>query len=245
VGFASQRDNNQLARSASNPRGTIQDRVLATLRNALMSGHFLPGQVVSLRKLANSLGTSPMPVRESLSRLVAAYALEELPNRSVRVPLLTYRGLVELFDVRCLIEGMAARAACAKVDDALIVSLEAINAEIISAHAEHDMTRVLGANQKFHFMIYQAANSDILMPLIESLWLRCGPTMYFSLNSPRNLWDASTHMTIIDAFRRRDGEAAAAAMVVDIRVTGDYLLKQAAAAPTGPFAPLELIDAAG
>ena len=70
--------------------------------------------------------------------------------------------------------------------------------------------------------------------------------MYFSLNSPRNLWDASTHATIIDAFRRRDGEAAAAAMVADIQITGEYLLEQAAAAPTsGPFAPLELIGAAG
>ncbi len=232
--------------STLNPRGKVQDRVLATLRHGLMTGHFLPGQTVSLRKLATSLGTSPMPVRESLSRLVAANALEELPNRSMRVPLLTYQGLVELFDVRCLIEGMAARTACDKIDDAMIASLEAINAEIVAAHAQHDMTRVLGANQKFHFIIYQAANSDILMPLIESLWLRCGPTMYFSLVSPRNLWDASSHVTIIDAFKRGDGEAAAAAMVTDIRVTGDYLLEQAAAAPTsGPFAPLELLGAAG
>jgi DNA-binding GntR family transcriptional regulator len=36
-------------------------------------------------------------------------------------------GLVELFDVRCLIEGMAARPACDKIDDALIASLETIN----------------------------------------------------------------------------------------------------------------------
>ena len=48
------------------------------------------------------------------------------------------------------------------------------------------------------------------------------------------------------SFRRRDGEAAAAAMVADIQITGEYLLEQANAPPTsGPFAPLELIGAAG
>lgn len=232
------------ARVTPAPRNTVQDRVLATLRNGLMSGHFLPGQTVSLRKLASTLGTSAMPIRESLSRLVAANALEELPNRSVRVPRLSVQGLVELFDVRCLVEGMAARNACARVDAQLITALETINGEILSAHAQHDMTRVLEANQKFHFTIYQTANSEILMPLIESLWLRCGPTMYFSLVSPRNLWDASIHMQIIDAYKRSDAEAASAAMIRDIRVTGDYLIEQAQAAPTsGPFAPLELLGA--
>lgn len=233
------------APAATFPRNTVQDRVLATLRHGLMSGHFLPGQTVSLRKLAGTLGTSAMPIRESLSRLVAANALEELPNRSVRVPRLSQQGLVELFDVRCLIEGMAARNACVRIDDQLIASLEAINGEITSAHAQHDMTRVLEANQKFHFTIYQMANSEILMPLIESLWLRCGPTMYFSLVSPQNLWDASIHMQIIEAYKRGDAETASAAMVKDIRVTGDYLIEQAAAAPTGgPFSPLELFASA-
>jgi DNA-binding GntR family transcriptional regulator len=220
-------------------RGAVQDWVLASLQRGLMSGLFLPGQVLSLRKLAASLGTSPMPVRESLSRLVAANELEELPNRTVRVPRLSATGLVELFEVRVLIEGMAARVACEKATDGLVVRLAAINDTLLAAHRRQDIAQVLIANREFHFAIYEAANSDILMPLIESLWLRCGPTMYFSLNSPKNLWDTSHHLALLKALKRRDGEKAQQAMTADIRKTGDYLVKEASSEPaSGPFASL-------
>jgi DNA-binding GntR family transcriptional regulator len=223
-------------------RGSVQDRVLASLRYGLMSGLFVPGQVVSLRKLAESLGTSPMPVRESLSRLVAANALEELPNRSVRVPRLSAKGLVELFEVRTLIEGMAARIACEQVTESLIDELAAINGALIAAHRKRDMAAVLVQNQKFHFRVYKAANSDILMPLIESLWLRCGPTMFHSFVAPKDLWDTSQHLALLDAFRRRDRQAAQKAMVADIRKSGDYLVSEAASKPlSGPMAQLSNI----
>lgn len=224
---------------APSGRGSVQDRVLASLHYGLMSGLFVPGQVVSLRKLAESLGTSPMPVRESLSRLVAANALEELPNRSVRVPRLSAKGLVELFEVRTLIEGMAARIACEHVTDSLIGDLSAINDALIGAHAKRDMAAVLVHNRKFHFQVYQSANSDILMPLIESLWLRCGPTMFHSFVGPKDLWDTSQHMALLEAFRLRDRQAAQEAMIADIRKSGDYLTSEAARQPvSGPMAQL-------
>lgn len=222
-------------------RGKVQDRVLASLQYGLMSGLFVPGQVVSLRKLAASLGTSPMPVRESLSRLVAANALEELPNRSVRVPRMTATALVELFEVRTMVEGMAARIASGKMTRALLAELAKINTTGRTAHERGDMAEVLRANQKFHFLIYRQAQSDILMPLIESLWLRCGPTMYFSLNSP-GLWDTSSHVEILDALTKENPREVEKAMIRDIRKTGDFLIAQAKQhATSGLFADLSSI----
>ena len=62
-------------KSAVKPqRGHVHEHVLRYMCRGLMVGAFLPGQVMSLRKLAAGLGTSPMPVREVLSRLVAAKA---------------------------------------------------------------------------------------------------------------------------------------------------------------------------
>ena len=225
---------------ASKGRGAVQNQVFASLRQGLMSGLFLPGQVLSLRKLAGDLGTSPMPVRETLSRLISARALEEMPNRSVRVPRLTERGLVELFELRTLVEGMAARVACERVDDALIGRLAKINQALIAAHAAQKMDKVLEENQKFHFEIYETANSDILIPVIESLWLRCGPTMFHSFNSPRSLWDTSHHLELLEALQNRDRKRAQKAMVADIMKSGDYLIAEAARPQlTGPLARLE------
>ena len=81
-------------------RGHVHEHVLHYMRRGLMVGAFLPGQVMSLRKLAAGLGTSPMPVREVLSRLVAANALEETKGGSVRVPRLSPEKLRDLFSVR-------------------------------------------------------------------------------------------------------------------------------------------------
>lgn len=210
-------------------RGEIQDQVLERLRHGLMVGAFLPGQVMSLRKLAAHLGTSPMPVREALSHLVAANVLEALPSRSVRVPRLTESRLKDLTEVRVAIEGMAARAAAPKATPELIAELDAINSRLLRAIAKRDLVGCLASNQAFHFTLYRAAESEVLMPLIEALWLQCGPTMYLSLLAPDMPWDASAHAEVLDALRRADTAAAHRALIRDIRTTAKHLLKIKAA----------------
>jgi DNA-binding GntR family transcriptional regulator len=208
-------------------RGAIQDGVLAKLRRGLMVGAFIPGQVISIRRLAALVGTSPMPVRDALSQLLAATALEELPNRSVRVPVLSSSRLQELFAVREAIECMAARRACDHVTPALIKSLKQINKELVAAIHARSFYETLDANQRFHFTLYRAAQSEVLMPLIESLWLQCGPTLYFSLGSPNTPWTASEHKKIIAGLTKRDGGQVTAAVARDIRSTAAHLLKEA------------------
>src|SRR5690606_26080621 len=63
--------------------------VYRELRNAIMSGAIMPGTTVTIRALAKALGTSQMPAREALRRLVAEHALEMLPNRTVKLPVVT------------------------------------------------------------------------------------------------------------------------------------------------------------
>ncbi|CAN7598139.1 GntR family transcriptional regulator [Aminobacter aminovorans] len=226
------------AEQPKSARGNVQDKVLSQLRYGLMSGLFVPGQVFSLRKLAAVFGTSAMPVRESLSRLIAANALEELPNRSVRVPRLGARALEELFELRARVEGLAARIATDRIGAAGLQSLRDINQTLKDAHVRGAMGDVLKANRNFHFTLYGLTESSILLPMIEGLWLRSGPTMYFSLNSP-GLWDTSTHLEIIYALEKKDPDAAEAAMRRDIMKSGQELIDQAkSGVRTGPIAEL-------
>jgi DNA-binding GntR family transcriptional regulator len=206
-------------------RGGVQDAVLAQLQKGLMVGALVPGQVISLRKLAQGLGTSSMPVRQALIQLVAANVLEELPNRSVRVPRLTPGRLSELFRVREVIEGMAAKAACRKADPQLVNALDRLNRQLIKSIERHDIPGCLATNQKFHFTLYEAAESEVLMPLIAALWLQCGPTMYFSLLGPKIPWDASAHRDILTGLRRREPGLVQRALTRDIRTTAHHLLK--------------------
>jgi DNA-binding GntR family transcriptional regulator len=167
-----------------------------------------------------------MPVRDALSQLLAANALEELPNRSVRVPVLSSSRLQELFAVREAIECMAARRACDNATPALVQSLKQINRELVAAIQARAFHETLDANQRFHFTLYRAAQSEVLMPLIESLWLQCGPTLYFSLRSPNTPWTAVEHNKIIAGLNKRDHQLVSDAVTRDIRSTAAHLLKE-------------------
>ena len=94
-------------RGALSPVGreTLHDRVYAELRRSLIHGMFDAGEMLRIQDVAERLQTSTMPVREALGRLVSEQALEALPSRSVRVPVITRDRLNDLARARCLIEG--------------------------------------------------------------------------------------------------------------------------------------------
>jgi DNA-binding GntR family transcriptional regulator len=205
-------------------RGHIHEHVLQYMCRGLMIGAFLPGQVLSLRKLAAGLGTSPMPVREVLSRLVAAKALEETSSGSVRVPRLSPEKLSDLFSVREMLEGEAAERAATRATPALVSQLTSINKSLLQAIAKREILNCLSYNQSFHLTLYRSCESDILLPLIEALWLQFGPTMYMSLLIPSMPWSASAHESILECLRTKDGSAVRQGIIEDIRGTCSALL---------------------
>jgi len=227
---------------AARPRKGLQDRVYAQLKRGLMIGAFVPGQTITLRKLAETLGTSPMPVREAIAQLVTINALEILPNGSVAVPRLTKERFAELSQVRQMLEGMAAAEATLYSTPQLISRLEEINKELLKAIKGRNILGCLSKNQEFHFALYTAYPSEVLLPLIETLWLQAGPMMYFSLAAPDTNWDASLHILIIAALAEKDASAVKKLIEKDISTTAKHLLKCSAfRGDSGPIAELRLM----
>ena len=201
---------------------TVQERVYQSLRLALLKGQFLPGEQVSIRNLAQALGTSAMPVREAVRRLVSEKAFEQSTDRLLRVAPYVAAEHEEYIRIRMQLEGYAAdRATVAKTPqmiDALAVHNEAMRRALGSA----DFEAALAANQAFHFEIYRAAGSPQLVDIIASLWLRTGPILAASRNSAglfERLFDigCSVHEEIIEAITRKDRAAARRAVNLDIR----------------------------
>jgi DNA-binding GntR family transcriptional regulator len=205
--------------------GTLQQQVYEELRHSLMVGAFIPGQSVTLRSLAKRLGTSPMPIRQAINRLIAERALEMLPNRSVVVPRMSREKFAELSMLRQTLEGMAASDASSNAKPGLVQKLEKINAELLRVVERRDVLRVLDLNQQFHFTIYEASTYQVLVPMIESLWLQAGPFMYFSLSGPSVRWSTSRHKETIAAIEAGDAEASRRAIEEDIGAMADYLLE--------------------
>lgn len=206
-------------------RGALQDRVLEQLCHGLMGGALPPGQTITLRRLAALLSTSPMPVREAINQLTAANVLETLPNGSVAVPRMSAIRYQELTLARQALEGLAAELACTKVTPDIIRRLSSINVKLRTAIRKRDNLACLSLNREFHFTLYAAAKSEIIQPLIESLWLQAGPIMYLSLTSPDGPWDASCHEEVLTALKEGDPDAVGKAIRRDLGGTAKSMLR--------------------
>src|SRR5271163_2236069 len=198
-------------------RETVNDRVYRELRRALIHGLFDPGQVLTIQELARRLETSTMPVREALSRLISEQALEALPNRSVRVPPVDPARLEDLLRARIVIEGAALELAAPKLTRAAFDELSTL----IGRHDAQPFGETgaveaqIEANQAFHFSIYHASGSTVLIPIIESLWLQSGPYIRAAALAfdPRSAISGSHyHGEIVAALKRNDVAAARTAL---------------------------------
>jgi DNA-binding GntR family transcriptional regulator len=203
-------------------RETVQDRVYAELRRALIGGRFAPSQVLTIRTLADALMTSTMPVREAIGRLVTEQALEALPNRTVRVPPVTLARIDDLLRARILIEGEAIALATPRMTPRLLAAIRAMMAEWRALRSDGGpdlVDREVALNQDFHFEIYRACGSAILMPMIESLWLQSGPctrAAIFAFTDAGESDSGRFHDTILAALETGNATAAREALVADI-----------------------------
>jgi DNA-binding GntR family transcriptional regulator len=199
-------------------RETVQERVYAILRDKLMRGAFAPGQKLKIADLAGALGTSAMPVRDALNRLAAERAVEATPNRGVRVPALSKQALEDLRETRFAVEGLAVERAAVHMDGETLARLRRlIDAQSVT-DAKHVAERSAEENRAFHFTIYRQSRSTVLLPIIESLWLQCGPYLRIAseMYDGREGRGIDFHVEIVDALARGDGPTARLALQSDI-----------------------------
>ncbi len=191
----------------------MQTQIAAKLREAIVQGRFLPGEALKIRDIAEAFGTSTQPVRGAIKHLVAEQALEALPNRSARVPLLRAEKLEDLTQVRIAVEGLAVALAVKNVGAKDIARLKKILNLRPRDEAEH-----LANHRDFHFSLYRLSGSTTLMPIIESLWLQLGPYLRQATHVViGQSMEDQYHLALIDALERGDDRAARKAVESDIR----------------------------
>jgi len=213
-------------------RQTLGERAYAQLADLLISGRLAPGEKLSLRTAAEVLGVSIMPVREAVSRLVADKALEVAANRAVRVPVMSATQFRDLTKVRIAIEGHAAAEAAQLRGDRNLASI-AIAEAAMRAESEMkapDLPRAVELNKTFHFAVYEAAQSPILVEIIRALWLKAGPVINLDLRgNPDRLAKGEAirfHADVRKAIEIGDAEAAKVGIAADITSAANFILSR-------------------
>jgi DNA-binding GntR family transcriptional regulator len=158
-----------------------------------------------------------MPVRDAVNRLVTQGALEMLPTRSVRVPIMTRARFDELTEVRCFLEGTVTERAAPLVDASTLEAMLSFDARMVQAAANNDIDGYLRDNFSFHLMLYRCSRSEVMLTVIEGLWLQAGPFLTAYLRQAGFKKANAHHGRIITAVKRGNGSAARKSIVADIQ----------------------------
>jgi DNA-binding GntR family transcriptional regulator len=196
---------------------TLSEHAYERIRQALMTGVLKPEQKVTVRAIASALDISITPARDALTCLINEGALEAVGSKTVIVPPLTLAVLDEITAIRLNLEGLAAERAAAHFTRADVEELEVIQTHLVAAMDAQNFTEVLHHNEAFHFGVYRKSQLPRLVSIIESMWLRIGPSLnllYPTFAIERH--GVSNHKSVLKALRQRDGKAARAAFEKDI-----------------------------
>ncbi|HWV10556.1 MAG TPA: GntR family transcriptional regulator [Pseudomonas sp.] len=203
----------------------LQEQLYQNIRAGLLAGHFQPGERLKIRDLAAQWGTSPMPVRAALQRLVAEGALEGEQQRSVRVPAMTRQRYEHIFQVRMGLEGLAVELATPRLGAADIARLRDCVHRMDVAIEQRQVQDYLDANSQFHLQLYAACGNPVLLRSIESLWLQIGPffnRLFTGADLSLRLNDF--HEDAFAAIEAGDAKAARHAMEQDLIYFARFLL---------------------
>uniref|UniRef100_A4Y104 Transcriptional regulator, GntR family n=1 Tax=Ectopseudomonas mendocina (strain ymp) TaxID=399739 RepID=A4Y104_ECTM1 len=203
----------------------LQEQLYQRIREGLLAGRFQPGQALKIRDLAAQWGTSPMPVRAALQRLVAEGALEGEQQRSVRVPAMTRERYEHIFQVRLGLEGLAVELATPRLSRDDLALLRDCVQRMEVAIEQRQVQDYLSANSQFHLKLYGACGNPVLVRSIESLWLQIGPffnRLFTGADLSLRLNDF--HEEAFAAIEAGDAKAARQAMEQDLIYFARFLL---------------------
>ena len=180
------------------------------LLDDIRSGALHPGARLRETDLADRLGISRTPVREAIRQLEADGLVAHLPRQGATIRSLEHAEVVELYEMRAVLEGTAARLAARAASDMELAELVALNTDLSAAPAGPPAREV---NRQFHRMLLDAARNRFLvksMSALQKTLLILGPT---TLADPSRATAAvEEHSAVLTALQARDGAKAEAAM---------------------------------
>lgn len=196
---------------------TVADHLHRALQFRIREGDFVPGEVLSIRRLAQEYGTSIIPARDAVRSLVAEGALQFADSRKIIIPKLDARRYHDILFARKTLEGEAAERAFHSLSAADTQTLGEIDGAIDRAIRAGDFRRYMKGNHDFHFFIYRHCGSTTILRLIEMLWLQYGPGMRFICDRLGTASiDQDYHNAALQALARGDRSGFRAAIEADI-----------------------------
>jgi DNA-binding GntR family transcriptional regulator len=196
------------------------DQAYDELRRRILSGELAAGTQLKEEELALLCGVSRTPVRDAIRRLEAELFVRRTDSQRSFVAEWTLDDIEEVFTLRGMLEGYAARRAARRAGPEQIARLGEINEQlrVVLAAEQLDVEAYLAANAAFHSLILETAASERLAGLLGRLFLQ-PVVQQTAMAYDRAQLDRSyyEHTEITAAFAQGDPDWAEALMIAHIR----------------------------
>jgi DNA-binding GntR family transcriptional regulator len=198
-----------IAKSAAPLRRNVVD----ALRTAIIEGRLAPGTRLIERELIQMTGVSRTVIREALRQLESEGVVATIPNKGPVVRQLTLDEAKDLYLIRAVLEGLAAKMFVGNASAADLAELKGALDDTFAAYRDGDPDVVLNAKNRFYETLTRGAGSEILSQMLATLHARIRRWRALGLGHPKRSPTRSRESIkglrdLLDAIKRRDAEAA-------------------------------------
>lgn len=205
------------------------------IRQAIVEGRVSPGQRLKEEELAHELGLSRTPIREALHQLQAEGLVEATPNRGATVRAYDVADLEDMYELRALLEGQAARRAAGKATAGHLEELRSSCDRFELLLGGGDLQALVKENAFFHETILRASGSERLSGMVQQVVAM--PLVYKSYIWYSGAQVAASyhyHRQLTHALEHRDAERAELIMREHVYEARDVLVQHMETGATDP-----------
>lgn len=206
---------------------SLRSRVFNHILEDILSGKYGEGQALVETKLAQEIGVSRTPVREAFRQLELDGLVTSIPNKGVVVNGISDKDIEEIFAVRSLVEGLAARWATENINEEQRRDLEETAELMVYYTKKKDYQQLAKYDARFHSLIYDSCQSKVLRHILRSLMRYIQHARLGSLKVPKRAEQAlKEHKEILEAILAGKKDIAEQKMVHHVNSALENLLKE-------------------
>lgn len=207
---------------------SIADQIFEQLERDILTGKYQRGEVLSELRLSSELGVSRTPVREAVRRLEQENILKET-GRGMVVVGISREDMMDMYEVRMQLEGLAARRAAANINDEQLKDMEdclALQRFYVEKQDGVSPEQIRDMDSRFHQLLYESSGSRAYQEILKALHKKIVKYRCASISKhTRAVHSLAEHRAIYEALAAHDGDAAEKAALEHVANARDSMIK--------------------
>jgi DNA-binding GntR family transcriptional regulator len=203
---------------------SLRGKIYSTLRENILSGKYFAGESLIEKRLAEELNVSRTPIREAIRQLELEGLVESIPNKGATVKGISKKDMEDIYRIRMVLEGLAARWAIEQITDEEIKKLTEAYDLMEFYTGKEDINAISKLNTEFHDVIYAATKSTVLQHILKDFQIYVKWARHESLSSlGRKETALKEHYDILKAFKERNSENAEKYLIIHVENSSKHI----------------------